>query len=292
LQATEDKPLEWEKNVASLVEYLDSRILLPFSVHVASTGGQPIPEFEEVAGLMGGMIYPPIPAWDRQQIRAHFSEETQYYPGFRWHRHSTVILRAVMLGHAVLHGCLQGCVTAARNLVLLFGPRGRLGAYTGDNDYVMLNGTLRAAIWSGLLQETRQLTHDNRHLKDMLRYRSDGWVERDAFVKLSIKAGFVDILRHLISLTKWLALQKPEPYNSVVAGFQDLTNNPALKEVIPDIIEEAVTKSSVEHKRVAAITPSFYDTGAELPVRELDPIRGREHQSDVREAVRVVCRLL
>jgi hypothetical protein len=295
-QATEDVPLEWEKNVESLVESLDSRILLSFSAHVVSTGGQPIQDINVVVHLMDSMVHPPIPAWNGQQIREHFSEETPYYAGLRVPDHPTDILRAVILGHAVFQGCLQGRVTAARNLVMLFDAKGQLETYTGHNNYVMLNSAMRAAIWLGVVRETRQLTRGNRHRKYTFHGRLQECAELD-FVKLSIKAGFDDILRRLVSSlpNMWeMSRNRKRRIKGVIAGFQGPTSDPAFKDAIANIIEEAITNITTVKKREGVFTSNcnFHHMRLESLVRELGPTWVGEHPDEAREAVRVFCRLL
>ncbi|KAH6623955.1 hypothetical protein F5144DRAFT_376851 [Chaetomium tenue] len=179
----------WKENLGSLVDYLDSRILLSFALSVNSRVEPPAQDhLGALHELMDHMIYPSARALDDAQIRDHLAGEWVYYPGAMDQCFSSSCNRGVLLGHAVFHACMEGAVTAAENLVALFCVRSAFRpSYTPSDEVVTLQGARRAAIQVEVLKQAPCLTQDNRHhavLSTGPRRRSI----KDPFVKLEIEA--------------------------------------------------------------------------------------------------------
>ncbi|KAK3299555.1 uncharacterized protein B0H64DRAFT_371884 [Chaetomium fimeti] len=300
-QATEAIPLKWKENVGSLVDYLDSRMLLSFALSVVSNVGAPAQDHLDVLfELMDHMIYPPVLAWGDDQIRDHLADECRYYPGSMGRFFSIVSVKAVLLGHAALHACMEGAVTAAENLLVLFGDGGALWLpytrndedvmlnvwlpYTRNDEYVMLNGALRAAIRSGLLEEMRRLTRHDRH-QGVFITPCERSIEGDPFLQLATKAGFVDVRTKLHGLTK----QFTDRTNAVYYGAVTVHD---LNEPLPMHLRYVSTGPSrsstafvTENKSDVVARESGHRAVSNSPVQDAELKGLMKRRGEIREAV-------
>ncbi|KAI1375915.1 hypothetical protein F4677DRAFT_105345 [Hypoxylon crocopeplum] len=268
---------EWRNHVAMFVEHLDRRILLGFSVTVLTdqdhSAGQILGKLGFDASVLDQLIHPPAPEWNDSQIRDHFKWETRYYPGVMGQYFSTESVRAVLLGHAAYCACMQGFATATKNLILLYTtPNATKYPYTRDNNHVMSNGALRAAIQHGLLEETLLLTKENRHqgLYIVPRRRA---LDDDPFLLLASKIGSTEVCDALRQSTTQFTERANGVYQMAVTQ-------------IPEVGD--TWSDSGEGPRPAD-APATHET------RELESnldLGTDNDPEETREAVRLICGLL
>jgi hypothetical protein len=221
-KATKDS--SWKDNVTGFVEYMDQRILFPSAVHVLSdpVGLQQLQILTDIGfdkTVLDDMIDPPAAEWNESDVRNTLRHETSFYSRI----YSQNSVRAVLLGYAIYHACLNGCVTATRNLASLyttFGPHDH--EYTLDDDDVIRRGALRAAIQRGLEKETVLLTMNDDFHRD--RYNAPRRFSEEAFVDLARHAGnpsILDVLRTASGATR-----ESEPGNAACGPKASAENEP------------------------------------------------------------------
>jgi hypothetical protein len=195
----------WQENLSTLVNYLEDRKLLRFSLYVQSMRH---PSHSLSRGHLSKLT--------TFVLRNDQKEPNQYpftfpvavrklYPAINTRlRDNDPLLdvHAITIGECFRYACSHGLVVATTNLLEL------LETPTLEAQYAILNGCLLAAIENNLLTEVRALTLSNRH-QSMFLGVNHGWpigryADRrtlDSFIQLAVRSGSFEIVDYLFAQT-------------------------------------------------------------------------------------------